>query len=36
MKNSDLNEESGILQFFSLYKRWIINILTIKEIEKDH
>ena len=42
MKNSDLKENSGSFKKYKksflcmcIYKRWIISLLTINEIEKD-
>ena len=34
MKNSDLSEKSRFYRFFLLYKRLVIKLLIIKEIEK--
>ena len=36
MKNSNLNEKNGLLFFFSQYKRWVIKLLIIKNIEKNY
>ena len=36
MKNSDLDEKSGLLYFLKKYKRWVIKLLIIKKIKRNY